>query len=464
VTSYCCDPLLLKQGTNRSGGCLRARCRGGHPRASGSHRDCDSLRPRVSPETGGYARHVSGLNRVFDREQVERARSYHRPLYRAELGAIALNLVLLVLLSFTVIGDHLYALTSGWPWPARAVSFSFIVVTLTAFVRLPIAYWAGYLQEHEWALSNQSRGAWAGERVKGLAVSLVLITGALLGLIASARFWPVAWPALVAAAAASLVLLLGFFAPLILEPLFSKFRPVTDDELATRLQALAATAGFAVERVLVADASRRTRKLNAYVSGLGRTRRLVLFDTLLAEATQPELELVVAHELGHRKARHLVKATLLGMFGAVTFVIALWALLRWPALRSSLDVTGPGDPRLVPFVLLLGSVFGLMASPLGASLSRRWEREADAFSLELTGDLESFESTHRRLALANLADLAPPRIVYLAWFSHPTPPERIAAARMQSLEPAKSVAKPADQTATAVDQISKSKRRTSVSP
>jgi STE24 endopeptidase len=152
------------------------------------------------------------------------------------------------------------------------------------------------------------------------------------------------------------------------------------------------------------------------------------------------------------------------MFGAVTFVIALWALLRWPALRSSLDVTGAGDPRLVPFVLLLGSVFGLMASPLGASLSRRWEREADAFSLELTGDLESFESTHRRLALANLADLAPPRIVYLAWFSHPTPPERIAAARMQSLEPAKSVAKPADQTATAVDQISKSKRRTSVSP
>ena len=409
----------------------------------------------------GYARRVSGVDGVFDREQVERARSFHRPLYLAEVGAIALNFGLLVLLSFTVVGDDLYALTSGWPWAARAVSFSFLVVALTTLVRLPIAFWAGYLHEHEWGLSNQSRRAWAGERAKGLAISLVLITGAFLGLIASARIWPGAWPAIAAAAAAFLVLLLGYLAPLILEPLFSEFTPITD-KLAARLQALAAKAGVPVERVLVADASRRTRKLNAYVSGLGRTRRLVLFDTLLAEASEPEVELVVAHELGHRKARHVVKATLLGMIGAAAFVIALWALLRWPSLRSSLNVTGPGDPRLVPFVLLLGSLVGVLTSPLGASLARRWERAVDAFSLELTGDLQSFESTHRRLALANLADLAPPMIVYLAWFSHPTPPERIAAARRQSHERRACPAEPADQKEVAVDQISRSSTRTSV--
>jgi STE24 endopeptidase len=84
---------------------------------------------------------------------------------------------------------------------------------------------------------------------------------------------------------------------------------------------------------------------------------------------------------------------------------------------------------VIPFLLLLASVFGLLASPLGSAVSRRWERQADAFSLSLTGDLEVFETTHRRLALANLADLAPPRLAYLAWFSHPTPPERIAEAR-----------------------------------
>jgi STE24 endopeptidase len=180
---------------------------------------------------------------------------------------------------------------------------------------------------------------------------------------------------------------------------------------------------------LVADASRRTTKLNAYVSGLGRTRRLVLFDTVLGEANRPEVELVVAHELGHRQARHVAKATVLGMLGAAVFVTALWALLDLPALRSALGVTGARDPRIVPFVLLLGSLLSLASSPFGAALSRNWERQADAFSLELTRDPATFESTHRRLALANLADLAPPRFFYLAWFSHPTPPERIAAAR-----------------------------------
>ncbi len=117
------------------------------------------------------------------------------------------------------------------------------------------------------------------------------------------------------------------------------------------------------------------------------------------------------------------------MVAAATYVIVAWALLRWPALRHSIGAAGPGDPRTLPFLLLLAAALGLLASPLGAALSRSWERQADTFSLELTRDLETFESTHRRLALSNLADLDPPPIVYLAWFSHPTPTERITAAR-----------------------------------
>jgi STE24 endopeptidase len=342
---------------------------------------------------------------------------------------IALDLALLSLLSFTALGDHLYALTSGWPWWARGLACSLCVLALAAAVRLPIAFWAGYLHEHAWALSTQSLGGWSLDRLKGLAISLLFSTGALLALLATARAWPVAWPAIVAVAAAFVVLTLSFIAPVVLEPLFSRFAPLVDRELADSLQTLAARAGVPVRRILVVDASRRTHKLNAYVSGLGRTRRLVLFDTLLAAASPQELHLVVAHELGHRRARHVAKATLLGMLAAAAFVAGLWAFLRWPALRSALAVTGASDPRIVPFVLLLGSALGLLASPLGASLSRRWERQADAFSLELTRDPETFESTHRRLVLVNLADLAPPRLLYLTSFTHPTPSERIAAAR-----------------------------------
>jgi STE24 endopeptidase len=365
---------------------------------------------------------------LFDREQIERGRSYHRPLYVAGVAEIALDLGLLALLSFSVLGDHLYASTGGLPWWARCLVFSLCVLALTAALRLPIAFWAGYLHEHAWALSTQSLGSWSLERAKGLALTLVFSTSALLGLVAAARVWPLVWPLIVAAAAAFVVLTLSFIAPVLLEPLFSRFTPLADRELADSLQTLAVRAGVPVRQILVADASRRTNKLNAYVSGLGRTRRLVLFDTLLGETTRQEVQLVVAHELGHRRARHVAKATVLGMLGAAAFVTALWALLRVPAIRSALEVTGADDPRIVPFVLLLGSLFGLASSPLGAWLSRHWERQADAFSLALTHDLATFESTHRRLALANVADLAPPRFFYLMWFSHPTPPERIAAA------------------------------------
>jgi STE24 endopeptidase len=130
-----------------------------------------------------------------------------------------------------------------------------------------------------------------------------------------------------------------------------------------------------------------------------------------------------------RRARHLVKGTVLGAAGATAFILLLWGLLRWPPLLDALGVDGPGNPRIVPFVLLLATCVELAAAPLGAGISRRWEREADEISLELTADPQTFETTHRKLALANLADLDPPRLVYLVLFSHPTPPERIAVAR-----------------------------------
>ena len=366
---------------------------------------------------------------LFDEAAVERAQAYHRPLYVAALAAMVLDLLVLSLLSFTALGGELYSLTDGDPWWWRAVAFSALVVALAAAVRLPIGFWSGYLHEHRWGLSNQSPAGWWVDRAKGLGLGVVLTSGALVGLLAAARIWPVGWPVVVAAVAALVVLALAFVAPIVLEPLFNHFRPLADRELETRLRGLAARAGVPVQPILVADASRRTRKLNAYVSGIGRTRRIVLFDTLVDGASASEIELVVAHELGHRRARHVAKATALGMIGAAAFAVLLWALLRSSAVRSAIDVTGPGDPRVVPFVLLLGSVLGALAAPLGASLSRSWERQADAASLELTHDPNTFEATHRRLASENLADLAPPRPVYWAWFSHPTPPERIAAAR-----------------------------------
>jgi STE24 endopeptidase len=164
--------------------------------------------------------------------------------------------------------------------------------------------------------------------------------------------------------------------------------------------------------VLVSDASRRTRKLNAYVSGIGGTRRVVLWDTLL-DSPRDEIEIVVAHELGHRRMRHVLLATLLGMSGTVAFVVVLRLVRPTP------------EPHDAAFVMLLGTVLELAALPLASALSRRWERAADRFSLTLTGNRGAFEHLHRRLATANLADLDPPKPLYYWVFSHPTPPERL---------------------------------------
>jgi STE24 endopeptidase len=381
---------------------------------------------------------MESSRQLFTAEELERARRYHRPLYFVLLVDATLGLVALSLLVFTRVGSWLYAVVDEIPWWGRALLFPILVLGVLTVLRLPLSFWRGHVRERGWGFSTQTAGGWLLDRAKGFVVTAVLSALAVLAFVALARAVPGAWPAAAAPGAALLVLALGFAGPIVLEPLFNRFRPLGDAALAGEMRALAERAGVPVRDVLVADASRRTRRENAYVSGLGRTRRIVLFDNLL-EASEPRrIRLVVAHELGHRRARHVERGTLLAMAGAAAVVLVLWGLLSWPALLEAIGASGPGDPRVAPFLFLVVGVFELIGLPLGAALSRRWEREADRSSLELTRDPQAFESAHRRLARANLADLEPPRAFYALLFSHPTPPERIAAARAWAREARKS--------------------------
>jgi STE24 endopeptidase len=376
------------------------------------------------------------LVKGFTAEDVERARRYHRPLYLALALDLALGLAVLATLAAGLPRDLLPG-----PWWVETIALTSLVLVASALVRLPLSFWRGYVHEHRFGLSAANVRGWLADRAKSLVVGAVVTTIPMVGLVGLARAFPRWWPLAAAAAAGAFTLLVSFVAPVVLEPIFNRFRPLEDERLAAALRALSERAAVPVEHVLVADASRRTRKSNAYVSGLGRTRRVVLFDTLLERSGPGEVELVVAHELAHRRARHVAKGTAVAIAGSAVGVFVLWAALRWDALLDAARAAGPGDPRVVPLVLLVATVLELAAAPALAALSRRFEREADRGSLELTHDVDSFERAHRRLALSNLSDLAPPRALYLLLFTHPTPPERIAAARAwaeahQSVTPA----------------------------
>jgi STE24 endopeptidase len=347
---------------------------------------------------------------AFTPDEVARSRRYHRPIYVSFVVGLALGLSTLAVLSA-------FAEWRIGPWWLAAPLFAAITVAISTLVRLPVTIWRGWVHERRWGFSTQSPSGFCVDILKKLLLTCLFAAIPVLGIVALARAFPSWWPAVAAPAAALLVLVIGFVAPVVLEPVFNRFTPLDDAALTGSLLTLAASAGVPVREVLVADASRRTRKLNAYVSGIGATRRVVLYDTLLREVPQCELEIVVAHELGHRRARHVAKGTVLAMLGAVAGTLVLWALLP-----------DPQDPAVAPTILLITAILELLALPFQASLSRRWERVADRFSLDLTGDRESFRALHRKLATANLGDLDPPRLLYLLLFSHPTAPERIAAA------------------------------------
>ena len=363
---------------------------------------------------------------TFSREQIERGRSYHRPRYLSELADFAAGAGFLALLAFTGVGG---ALLPDWSWRAQALAYPAIVLGLLTLVRLPVGYWRDYVREHQWHLSTQSLGGWLADVAKGFAVSALLATILLFGLVALAR-WSDAWPLVAAPLVALFVVFFTFVAPVVLEPIFNRFKPLEDQELAADLRGLSERVGVPVRDVLVADASRRTTKSNAYVSGFGATRRVVLYDTLLEQMKPAELRAVLAHELAHRKHGDVAKLSAILVAAAVGLVALLWAVLGDEA----------SDPRRIPLAMLLVMLATPIVFVILAAIARRAEYHADRFALQATRDLGALESAFTGLVDANVADLDPPRVVYYLKHTHPTVPERLAAlrrtARAEGLEAA----------------------------
>jgi STE24 endopeptidase len=310
------------------------------------------------------------------------------------------------------------------------IAFMLYVLVLGAagtVIELPLSYTSGFLLEHRFGLSQQTFGRWCWEEVKGIIVGMVIGLPLVLVFYLLLRRYPVFWWIPVGAIYFLFSVLLARLAPVLLFPLFYRFTPVEDEELTSRLKRMSEREGLIIHGVFQFDLSRNTKKANAAFTGLGKSRRILLADNLLDGFPADEVESVLAHELGHYRFGHLWKGLLVGL---VLSLCGLYAANL--GYRSTMGAFGGirGDELAVlPLLALFLMAFGLLTAPVQNGLSRRFERQADAYVLDRIDHPESFISALKRLGRLNKVDETPHPFVEFYFYSHPSLSRRIQAIR-----------------------------------
>jgi STE24 endopeptidase len=356
--------------------------------------------------------------RDFTAGQIARETAYHDTIRPWGLTWLAVSLLVPAVLGFTPLGARLVDRLRRRHWIWQVAAGAVGVTLATTVVTLPFAAREHAIQR-DYRLTLQGWGGWAGDIARSYGVGVASTLLVLLVVVALARRFPRGWWMPVAGLGAALVIGGSFLYPYVVEPVFNNFHSLPQGPLRTELMDLARSDHQPLRDVLVADASRRTTTENAYVSGFGASKRLVLYDTLIHQDSPAEIRVLTAHELGHAKYGDVLHGTLEGALAVAAAMCALFLLIGARA----------GDPRRVPLVLALYAVVGFAVTPLTNVVSRHIEARADAHSLALTRDPQTYVAAQKKLALSGLDDLKPSPVLYALFFSHPAPAERIAMAR-----------------------------------
>jgi STE24 endopeptidase len=356
----------------------------------------------------------------FGAAELSRIEDFRRVTRLLFLGSLAVEGIVLALLAWkgSLLAETLGGFTRGRVRTGMALGA--LAACAVWLAVLPLAG-AGHWWRRRYGLSHQGYVGWLRDQAVSLVVMAVLVAVAIGLLMALAiwlgrSWWVAGGPAL---ALAGTALLLAY--PLVVQPLFNDFRPLPDGELAAKIEALAGKEGVTVKSVEVSDASRQTTAPNAYVAGIGPTRRVVLFDTLLdGRFSEPQILSVAAHELAHVGRRHLWKG--LGWFALI--VVPCTFLVAWVTDRRG----GLSEPAAVPLGLAIAFALFVLTLPLSNAVSRRYEAEADWIALRTTADPAAFIGVEQEFVRSGLTDPTPPSL-YSFWFAtHPSPLRRIAMA------------------------------------
>lgn len=367
----------------------------------------------------------------IDQEALTRASDYTAENMR--LGAVSSAVANIAVFVFVFAGVlpayDSWIVSLGLPFVASGLVFFLALSFASTVLSVPFSLYRAFVLEKRYGFSTMTFGTWAGDFVKSLGLSAV-ITGALIAgtfwlVQESPRFWWLwGWGLFF-----SFSVFLMYVSPYLIEPLFNKFTPIEDGELVRAIEGVASGAGIRVDRVLRMDASRRTRHTNAYFTGIGRVKRIVMYDTLLEKLQRSEILSVLAHEIGHWRKRHVLKTLL--VMESVSFVAMLvsYFVLESGILSRSFGIDGATFYAEVVLLLFIWSLVLFPLSPIAYAFSRRHETEADRFSWELTGEPESMVSSLVKLSKDNLSNLHPHPLYVTFHYSHPPVLERIRRIR-----------------------------------
>jgi STE24 endopeptidase len=371
------------------------------------------LRPRAAPTEPAAVE----LGHYFSAEEVRRGARFARP--QLAIGFVRSALDLLALAAIVRRPPRLPRQLDAHPDTGGALTAAGLVAGMT-ILSLPLSA-LSRRRAIAVGLVTQSWRGWAGDVAKSTAIEAGLAGAAGAATLTLIRRYPRAWWIPVGAGSVALGALLGALAPVLLDPIFNKFTPLPEGELRADVFALARAAGVEVGEVYAVDASRRTTGANAYVTGLGPTKRVVLFDTLIDRFSRDEVRVVVAHELSHVRHRDVVRGV---AYAAIVMPAAALATQRvgW-SISAERDT-----PAALPALALAAALVAAPIALIGNRLSRALERRADDYSLTLSDAPAAFVSFERSIALQNVADLSPPRWVSAVLATHPPTLERIGAA------------------------------------
>ena len=361
----------------------------------------------------------------LDKKKQVKAKTYENEKRKISIVGSLLSLIFILLFYFSGLSGYLANINLSFIYVFLIYITLFHVIS--TIIGLPLGYYSSYVHEHKWGFSNYTNKTWIVDQLKSFAVSLILLP-ILLGLF----FWvlwkfPETWW-LVAATITTLVsIVFVTLFPVVILPIFNKYDTIEDEELTSQLSEILHKAGLQSSGFFRQDMSRQTKKENAFLAGMGKTRRVVIADNLLEHMSLSEIKSVIAHEVGHYRYSHLPKNILIGTIQQLIIFYLLNIIMK--TLYPEFLTSNINNLTLFPmFSLIMSLLSSLLFGPLNNMISRYFERQADRTSLELYPDKNSFQKAMAGLANRNLSNAYPEWWVKLLYYSHPPIGERLSFA------------------------------------